>query len=199
KSLWRKVVRDGDLTGIKAKTQYPKRPTDWPAEQQWPADIALSLVQADLLRGKSIGFLPTKVHVPQQKEFEQRGWTTNDVDLVIDEWILLEYACTFLPAQQNAVVEQVAKGFAIPHDFLKAMGIDVGVIPARKEEPSPKRKRGDVFANASGSVSGSVVLSRFTPLEEIEKAFERHLSGINLQKLADETAISVLDRLRGRV
>jgi hypothetical protein len=199
KSLWRKVVRDGDLTGIKAKTQYPKRPSDWPAEQQWPADIALSLVQADLLRGKSIGFLPTKVHVPQQKEFEQRGWTTNDVDLVIDEWILLEYACTFLPAQQNAVVEQVAKGFAIPHDFLKAMGIDVGVI----KELSPTRQREELFANASGSASdsalGSVVISHFTPLEEIEKAFERHLSGINLQKLADETAISVLDRLRGRV
>jgi hypothetical protein len=201
KSLWRKVVRDGDLTGIKAKTQYPKRPNDWPAEQQWPADIALSLVQADLLRGKSIGFLPTKVHVPQQKEFEQRGWTTNDVDLVIDEWILLEYACTFLPAQQNAVVEQVAKGFAIPHDFLKAMGIDAAVTePDALAKRSPQQcKRGDLFANASGSASESVVISRFTPLEEIEKAFERHLSGINLQKLADETAISVLDRLRGRV
>jgi hypothetical protein len=50
KSLWRKVVRDGPMIGVKAKTQYPARPKDWPAEQPWPADVALSLVQADLLR-----------------------------------------------------------------------------------------------------------------------------------------------------
>src|SRR5262249_23577966 len=164
-----------------------------------PADVAFSLVQADLLRGKSIGFLPTKVHAPKDRERELNGWS--DVDLVIDEWILLEYACTFLPAQQNAVVEQVAKGFAIPHDFLKAMGIDVAVTePDALAKRSPQqRKRGDLFANASCSASESVVISGFTPLEEIEKAFERHLSGINLQQLADETAISVLDRLRGRV
>src|SRR5689334_4007450 len=29
KSLWRKVARDGELKGIKAKTQYPSRPADW--------------------------------------------------------------------------------------------------------------------------------------------------------------------------
>src|SRR5437588_11607834 len=34
KSLWRKCVKDGDLRGIKAKTQYPARPDDWAAE--WP-------------------------------------------------------------------------------------------------------------------------------------------------------------------
>src|SRR5262249_27215191 len=107
KSLWRKATRDGEIQGIKAKTVYPARPQDWPAEKDWPADVALSLVQADLLRGKSIGFLPTKVHNPKNSELEARGW--NDVDLVIDEWLLLEYACTFLPAQQEAVVEAVSK------------------------------------------------------------------------------------------
>jgi hypothetical protein len=94
KSLWRKVVRDGSLTGIKAKTQYPTRPTDWPSGQSWPADIALSLIQADLLRGKSIGFLPTRVHQPKARECDEHG--CKDVSLVIDEWVLLEYACTFL-------------------------------------------------------------------------------------------------------
>src|SRR5262249_7750676 len=29
KSLWRKVVKDGALRGIKAKTQYPSKPADW--------------------------------------------------------------------------------------------------------------------------------------------------------------------------
>jgi hypothetical protein len=92
RSLWRKVVKDGDRRGVKAKTQYPPRPADW--QGTWPADAAFALVQADLLRGKSIGFLPTKVHAPVGEERRQPGW--EDVTLVIDEWVLLEYACTFL-------------------------------------------------------------------------------------------------------
>src|SRR6516225_5070922 len=74
KSLWRKVVRDGTQTGIKAKTQYPARPASWPGEKDWPADMAFALVQADLLRGKSIGFLPTKVHLPKISEKQQNQW-----------------------------------------------------------------------------------------------------------------------------
>jgi hypothetical protein len=92
RSLWRKVVKDGELKGVKAKTQYPACPAEW--QGSWPADVAFALVQADLLRGKSIGFLPTKVHVPKDREREQNGW--QEVQLVIDEWVLLEYACTFL-------------------------------------------------------------------------------------------------------
>jgi len=29
KSVWRKRYKDGDMVGIKAKTQYPKRPDSW--------------------------------------------------------------------------------------------------------------------------------------------------------------------------
>ena len=73
KSLWRKRVKDGDLAGVKAKTQYPSRPASWPAGDEWPPDKVLALVQAALLQGKSIGFLPTRVHVPDAKEAGQRG------------------------------------------------------------------------------------------------------------------------------
>src|SRR5438270_1783109 len=44
RSLWRKVVRDGSRQGVKAKTHYPNRPDSW--QGAWPADVALSLVQA---------------------------------------------------------------------------------------------------------------------------------------------------------
>ncbi len=109
KSLWRKRVKDGELVGIKAKTVYPPRPEAWPAGDEWPPDKVLALVQAGLLQGKSIGFLPTKVHVPDTKEAAERGWGDR-VGLVIDEWLLLEYACVFLPANQDALVEAVSKG-----------------------------------------------------------------------------------------
>lgn len=110
KSLWRKRVKSATgAAGIKAKTVYPPRPANWPASEDWLPDLALALVQSDLLRGKSIGFLPIKVHTPTDEEIGRHQW--KNVSLVIDEWILLEYACVFLPAQQNAVVEQVSKSW----------------------------------------------------------------------------------------
>src|SRR5579871_4569668 len=68
KSLWRKRVRDGQRIGIKAKTAYPARPETWPAQDAWPPDQVFALIQAGLLQGKSIGFLPTAVHIPDSKE-----------------------------------------------------------------------------------------------------------------------------------
>lgn len=176
RSLWRKVVKDGQLKGIKAKTQYPTRPPDWPAEKDWPPDIAFTLVQADLLRGKSIGFLPTRVHVPTEQEADQNNW--KNVGLVIDEWLLLEYACTFLPAQQNAVVEAVSKSdLTIPEDFLKVMGLDLPALaPA---EPGP--------------------VIPFTRLAELEKSLGRAVERFDPIALAERAVQDRLDRLRGRV
>jgi hypothetical protein len=111
RSLWRKAAHAGGRRGVKAKTQYPPRPADW-AGAEWPPDAAFALVQSGLLRGKSIGFLPVKVHVPTVQERQQPGW--DGVQLVIDEWLLLEYACCYLPVQQAAVVETVSKALAAP-------------------------------------------------------------------------------------
>jgi hypothetical protein len=178
KSLWRKRAKDGALVGIKAKTQYPPIPPHWPEGEEWPPDCAFSLVQADLLRGKSIGFLPTAVHVPTREERErgiQKGgegasaW--QKVDLVIDEWILLEYACVFLPAQQNAVVENVSKSFA------NALGLE-GI----KRQEAAVREEGP-FA--------------FTALSELEKSIVRQITD---WKPDVERAIrDALDRHRGRI
>src|SRR5947209_17701631 len=130
KSLWRKHVKDGELRGIKAKTVYPARPAAWDAADPWPPDKVLALVQAGLLNGKSIGFLPTKVHVPTEREIEQNGW--QGCSLIIDEWLLLEYACVFLPANQNALVEAVSKGAVdLPEELRAVLGLDARLL--RKE------------------------------------------------------------------
>jgi hypothetical protein len=181
RSLWRKVVRDGALQGVKAKTQYPVKPEGW--QGSWPADVALCLVQADLLRGKSIGFLPTKVHAPDVTERQTDGW--KDVNLVIDEWILLEYACTFLPAQQNAIVEAVSKStIELPLEFIQALDLDPFAFQSKGEKPPD---------------SNTQKLTRFIPLDEIEKALHRHVSSLDLSALARQTAQQVVDRARGRV
>lgn len=178
KSLWRKVVRDGPRRGVKAKTQYPPRPADW-TEPAWPPDAAFALVQADLLRGKSIGFLPTKVHTPSPDERRQPG--LENVELVIDEWILLEYACCYLPCQQNAVVEAVSKALAVPDEFFKAMGLDPDLV---------RRKAADLDLPRD---------IPFTTLEDIEDAFQRALERIDPVALTRNLLEARLDRLRGRI
>jgi hypothetical protein len=172
RSLWRKRVKDGSLRGIKAKTQYPARPDTWPASEVWPPDQALALVQAGLLQGKSIGFLPTKVHVPDEDEIKRNGW--DNVSLVIDEWLLLEYACVFLPANQDALVEAVSKGsLGLAPETLKALGIDLLADESR--------------------------ILPFTPLEEIEKAVLRTVESLDFEALAARHVGEQLDRLGGRV
>ena len=150
---------------------------DWPDAAPWLTDKVFSLVQAGLLQGKSIGFLPTKVHMPDDKEVEKHNW--KGVACVIDEWILLEYACVFLPAQQNAVVESVSKGMHLPEDFQKALGIQVKALPA----PRPP-----VFDDIP-----------FTCLSTVERAIQASLNRIDPIALADRAAQDHLDRLRGRV
>src|SRR5262245_38412042 len=113
KSLWRRRVQDGTppegLVGTQAKPRSPPQPPAWPEDEPWLPDQVFALVQAGLLPGKSIGFLPLEVHVPDEKEVARRGWP-DDVRLVIDRWLLLEYACVSLPANQHALVEAVSKG-----------------------------------------------------------------------------------------
>jgi hypothetical protein len=121
KSLWRKKAKDGDRVGVKAKTQYPQKPDQWP-DDEWPPDVVFPLVQSGLLNGKSIGFLPVKVHTPADSEIDKNQWSKAP-SLIIDEWVLLEYACCYLPCQQNAIVESVSKSFA------DALGIIKGVVP----------------------------------------------------------------------
>ncbi len=180
KSLWRKRVRDGDLAGIKAKTQYPARPESWPAGDEWPPDKVLALVQAGLLQGKSIGFLPTRVHAPDTKEADEHGWGDR-VGLVIDEWLLLEYACVFLPANQDSLVEAVSKGaFDLPAELLRALGVDAGIF-ARAAAPE---------------VLGDMP---FTPLTEIEGAARRAVAAVDWTGFTARRVAERIDRLRGRV
>lgn len=174
RSLWRRRVKDGDRVGIKAKTQYPPRPEAWPAGETWAPDQILALIQSGLLNGKSIGFLPTKVHIPEKAEVQKNGWS-EQVSLVIDEWLLLEYACVFLPANQDALVEAVSKGAVdLSPELLKALGLAMPlVLPPR--------------------------IIPFTSLEEIEKAIKRRLDVIDFDTLARQAVADALDRARGRV
>jgi hypothetical protein len=177
RSVWRKFAKDGELRGVKAKTIYPAKPEAW-GEDPWVPDKAFALCEAGLLNAKSIGFLPTKVHVPTNKERETLG---KDTQLVIEEWLMLEYACVFLPANQDAVVEQVSKGLEIPEGIAKALGIEArpAALPPPPGSPPPP------FA--------------FTTLEDVDKAINSRIAGINWEQMAEKALTEALDKARGRV
>ena len=188
KSLWRKRVKDGELVGVKAKTVYPPRPEAWPAGDEWPPDKVFALVQAGLLQGKSIGFLPTRIHVPDTKEATERGWG-DGVGLVIDEWLLLEYACVFLPANQDALVEAVSKGaVALDAALLKALGLD----GAATLLPSPIGGEGLGVRGKDRPVS-------FTPLAEVERTALRAVDAVDWPAFAARRVVERIDWMRGRV
>jgi hypothetical protein len=135
-----------------------------------------------MLQGKSIGFLPTKVHFADGKEAKKEDWPEGT--LVFDEWLLLEYAVCYLPANQDALVEQVSKGAVnLSDEMLNALGIDPATtraVPAKdRSQPAP--------------------LVRFTALSEVERAIEVQLRGIDFAKLAEERVRQIYDARRGRV
>ena len=119
RSLWRRKARDGSLRGVKAKTHYPPKPQGW-TFGDWPCDIAFELVKAGLLGGKSIGFIPLKLRAPTAEEI-QKNPDYVCVRYVIEEWLLAEYACCYLPMQPNAVVETVSK--SVPESWLELLGL----------------------------------------------------------------------------
>jgi hypothetical protein len=168
RSLWHKRVRDGSTYGIKAKTLYPQRPASWPAAEPWMPDKIFGLVQAGLVGAKSIGFLPLKVRAATQTEVQQNDWPSDVV--VIDAWLLLEYACCWLPANQEAIVEEVSKNLSLP----------AGVLDVWRGGPLP--------------IVGSKAIS-FTPEEEIVKALHRRLDRFDPAAFFQEA----MDRVRGIV
>lgn len=172
RSLWRKRVKDGPTAGIKAKTVYPTRPDDLPDDVPWRPDEVFPLVQAGLLNCKSIGFIPTKARHPTDAE------AAKGVRRVVEEWVLLEYACVYLPCNQLAVVEAVSKGLVIPEAVRKSLGIDLQSPPP---EPTPPL----VVPHLSAG--------------EIEKHVLRRVAEADFDALVKNAWESGYDRARGRV
>lgn len=199
KSLWQKRAKDGDLIGVKAKTKYPPRPDDWPKdadgkEAPWPPDKVFSLVKADILLGKSIGFLPLKAHVPDTKEYKANGWEENSVQRVFDEWLLLEYAVCFMPCNQDALVEAVGKGIDIPLDLRRALGLDDALFTRPKQAPPPA-----VVEKAVEPPPAREKVISFVSMDQIEAAVTRSLGLIDYAAIIERAISEGFDRARGRV
>lgn len=96
---------DRGATEIKAKVVIAERPKDHQGE--WIPDTVLSLIQQGIIRGVSIGFIPTEARNPTTKDKELFG---ENCRRVISKWRLLELSVAPLPANQDALILAVSKG-----------------------------------------------------------------------------------------
>lgn len=126
KAAWIKQVPGG----IMAKTIYASRPEGW--EGPWLPDACYSLTREGILRGKSIGFIPTRIRPPSKDEPQFKNAAG-----VIETSILLEYAVAPIPVNQDALVMAVAKGIA-DAATLQKLGLKV---PATKKAVRKRSQR----------------------------------------------------------
>lgn len=105
--------------GLKAKSFYPARPKGF--QDEWFVDTCFALIQADVLKGKSIGFIETSSHKPTDEEIAERP-ELEGCGKIIDTCLLLEYSVVAVPSCPDAVtLEKIAKQFPIDH--LAKLGI----------------------------------------------------------------------------
>jgi hypothetical protein len=138
RSLWRKFVKDGDTRGIKAKTVYPPMPASWPAGECWEPDKVFAQIQAGLLNAKSIGWLPTKAHFADVKEAAKNNW--REGTLVVEEWLLIEYALGTIPVNPETVVEVVSKTAGVRDQGSAVSDTRVPFITLAELEKSMKKR-----------------------------------------------------------
>ena len=118
--------------GWLAKTEYASRPPDW--EGPWLPDDVLHLVAKGFLPGKSIGFIPTEMRAPEEKEIEARPELVK-VSRIITKWLALEYAVATVQSNPDALVQHVSKMADRPaEDLLETLGI---VLPGPVEPTRP--------------------------------------------------------------
>jgi len=127
RSLWMKRVKPKGGNGPDGwigKTQYSSKPDDWSGD--WFPDAVFHMVTEGILRGKSIGFIPMKMHKPIPEEIEKRSELA-DVRWIIETWEALEYSVAPVQSNPDAVVVQVAKmkdaGIKVPDEVLEEMGL----------------------------------------------------------------------------
>lgn len=118
--------------GIKAKTLYTKRPEAWDGE--WKPQYVYELTKAGVVKGKSIGLIPTQIDEPDP---EQKSM---GIQRVISSGMMFEYSAVALPANPECVVEAISKG--LNPKALDALGIQYKapalVVPVVKKQPQKK-------------------------------------------------------------
>lgn len=138
KSLWIKPVANG----IKSKTLYASRPADFQGD--FLPDLVFALVQQQILKGRSIGFIPLVIDTPTPEQLQARpDW--KDADLIISKGEMFEYSVVSVPCNDEALQQAVSKGLKeFSTKALETLGLKVPEMPLQERaKPLPRPKRID--------------------------------------------------------
>ena len=126
---------------VTSKAQIAQRPADHQGE--FFPDYVWALVDQDIIKGVSVGFIPSEWRDPTENDRRKFG----DVRTIHSKWKLLEWSLAPLQCNVDAVVTAVGKGLIDPKI---AKAVYPGArLPQRKrvlmlvdfEMPAPKRHK----------------------------------------------------------
>jgi hypothetical protein len=178
RSLWIKTSNNG----LKSKTLYAQRPADFQGD--FLPDMVWALVQQQILKGRSIGFVPLEINPPSMEQIALRPDWAN-ANAIITRSMIFEYSVVSVPANEDALQQAVSKGlkdFSIKR--LAALGIFLGK-PAEKPFSKPT-------SPTSSMPTPKPIRKRIDEDGLALKLLERILIDPN------EIALKVIDRLRNR-
>lgn len=134
--------------GVIATMQFAERPKTHPDAVEWMPDTVKSLMQQGVLNAFSIGFrVPAGgVRSATEKDVERFGDGTRQV---ITEWELLEFSVVSIPANADALVMAVRKGYVPDGPTVRKLGLGdellkVGKVRRVLTIPNPRRLRLDL-------------------------------------------------------
>lgn len=166
KAQW--IKRAGN--GIKAKTVYATRPETHVGE--WLPDTIFALVQQEVLKGRSIGFIPVEMVAPSLEHTKARPeWAK--ANCLITKSVLFEYSVVSVPCNGAALQEAVSKGVKL--ELMRRLGLTTAK-PAKR-----------ALTRAA--------TPKVEPLANLEKALRN--MNLDLQKIADQVYYNLVTR--GRV
>jgi HK97 family phage prohead protease len=108
-------------SSIEAEFEFAKRPDDY--EGDWFPDYVRGLVAAEILKAVSIGFMPITggERIATKGDVERYG---PEVRKVYSKWKLLEVSVVSVPANQDALITAVRKGYVTGSAVKRFGGIE---------------------------------------------------------------------------
>lgn len=135
KSIWQNLTKNT----WKAKTIYMERPESLPVDKEWIPDTVWHMIKSGYMPAKSIGFLPTKGHSPTAEEISN-DHSLRKCSFIFDEAKIYEYAACYIGSNDNALVEDVAKGIIkMPADLAALFKLQLPEVEEKKEPEKEQR------------------------------------------------------------
>tara|TARA_R110002110_G_scaffold86024_6_gene224506 strand:+ start:4888 stop:5799 length:912 start_codon:yes stop_codon:yes gene_type:complete len=192
-----------DDYGLKAQTVYAD------TGEGTLADIVWKLVQGGHQKASSIGFVPLAWTQQGHNDFERVATQLSKVwpefakvkDItkrIYTKVMLLEHSDVSIPANPDAEIIEVAKGFGANDDLLSTLGLPVAKTVRAQPDPEIHHKP---LEPAEKAAKREPSIQLYTPQVKVLRSAEDapRLQPVDVERVLSESVKSALDQMRGRV